>query len=168
MHKSMREQSSGSYVWLMWLQIWFRSFWETLYFLIFGQLFLICWRVLRHQGWCQNIAQRSPKLLGKTSFLTLQTFFEKCPEHVQKVHLILSYHVISHDIIWYQIIRCHIISYDIIRHHITWYHIICDMIWHYMIYYLMIWYHIISQPRPQLPPRPRPCVAKERTWNVFQ
>ena len=41
------------------------------------------------------------------------------------------------------------------------------MISYHMISYHMISYHIISQPRPRLPPRPRPCDANE-TGNFFQ
>ena len=101
-------------------------------FLNFGQLFWIFWPALRHQGWCQNIAQRSPKLFGKTYFLTLETFLEHVRNMSKKC--ILSYHMISYDImIWY-----HIISYDIMWYDIIWY----DIISHDMISYHIIWYYM--------------------------
>ena len=107
MHKSMREQSSGFYFWRKWVQIWFWSFWEALYFFDFRSTFLNFWPALRHQGWCQNIAQRSPKLFGKTSFLTLQTFLEHVRNMSKKC--ILTYHNMSYNIISYNSIQ-----YDII------------------------------------------------------
>ena len=96
---------------------------------------LIFWPALRHQGWCQNIAQRSPKLFGKTSFLTLQTFLE----HVQNMSkkCILSYHIMSYYMIWYHIKWYHMISYDMISYDIVLYDMISyDMIWYHMIWYV--------------------------------
>ena len=79
---------------------------STLFF-DFWWTFLIFWPALRHQGWCQNIAQRSPKLFGKTSFLTLQTFLEHVWNMSKKCilyHHIMSYHIIWHHMIWYHVI----------------------------------------------------------------
>ena len=102
-------------------------------FFYFWSAFLNFRPALRHEGWCQNIARRSPKLFGKTSFLTLQTFLE----HVRNMSktCIVSCLILSYDIIWYHIKWYHMISY-----HMTWYHII----WYDIIWYHMIWCHMIS------------------------
>ena len=57
--------------------------------------FLIFWPALRHQGWCQNIAQRSPTLFGKTSFFT-HTFLEHVRSMSKKY---ISYIIIPRHII---------------------------------------------------------------------
>ena len=67
---------------------------------------------LWHLRWCQMIAQRSPKLFGKTSFLTPQTFLEHVRNMSKKC--ILSYHIMSYAIISYDIIACEVIPYDMI------------------------------------------------------
>ena len=102
MHKSVREQSSEFNNWRKWILKWFWSFWEALYFFNFWSTFLIFWPALRHQGWCQNITQRSLKLFGKTSFLTLHTFSEQFQKMSKKY--ILSYHIMSYNITSYNII----------------------------------------------------------------
>ena len=122
MHKTMREQSSEFNNGTRRLQIWFWSFWEALYFFEKLLTFLIFRPPLRHQGWCQNIAQRSPKLFGKSWFLTLQTFFGTCPEHVKTC--ILSSHIMSYNMISYDILSYEFIWYSTISYHRIWYHLI--------------------------------------------
>ena len=129
MHKTAREKrsefNSGA-------RMYRKKFCTT--FIFFGKnVFEKIFRPrLWHLRWCQMIAQRSPKLFGKTSFLTPKTF----SEHVRNMSktcllscLILSYIVLSYHITSYNIIWNHMISYDIIWHHMTSY----DIIWYHMI-----------------------------------
>jgi hypothetical protein len=57
--------------------------------LIWGRRFLCFWLALRHQGWCQNIAQSTPKLFENNNLIfDPSDFFGTCPKHVQQLHLI--------------------------------------------------------------------------------
>ena len=72
----MREQSYEFKNCTIFIPKWFYDDLNTFYF--FGKIiiFLNFKPRLRHQGWCQNTSQSIPKLFGKKSFLTLQTFFK--------------------------------------------------------------------------------------------